>query len=50
MGVTAAAAGGLAGLVVDQAGYPALALITIALAVVVVLAAARSARLAELPG
>jgi MFS family permease len=50
MGVTAAAAGGLAGLIVDQAGYPALALVTIALAVVVVLAAARSARLAELPG
>jgi MFS family permease len=50
MGVTAAAAGGLSGLIVGQAGYPALALITIALAVAVVLAAARSARLAELPG
>ena len=50
MGVTAAAAGGLAGLIVDQAGYPALALTTIALAVVVILAALRSSRLAELPG
>jgi MFS family permease len=49
MGVTAAVAGGLAGLIVDQAGYPALALTTIALAVVVVLAAARAWRLAELP-
>ncbi len=49
MGMTAATAGGLAGLIVDRAGYPALALTTIALAVVVVLAAARSARLAELP-
>ena len=49
MGVTAAVAGGLAGLIVDQAGYPALALTTTALAVVVVLAAARSWRLAELP-
>ena len=50
MGVTAAAAGGLAGLIVDLAGYPALALATIALAVVVMLAAARAGRLAELPG
>jgi len=49
MGVTAAAAGGLAGLIVDLAGYPALALATIALAVVVMLAAARAGRLAELP-
>ena len=49
MGLTAAVAGGLAGLIVDQAGYPALALTTIALAVVVLLAAARSSRLAELP-
>ncbi len=49
MGVAAAVGGGLAGLIVDQAGYPALALTTIALAVVVVLAAARTWRLAELP-
>jgi len=50
MGVTAAAAGGLAGLIVDLAGYPALALTTIVLAAVVILAAARAGRLAELPG
>lgn len=50
MGVSAAAAGGLAGVIVGQAGYPALALVTLALAAVVVLAAARSWRLAELPG
>lgn len=47
MGVTAAAAGGLAGLIVDQAGYPALALTTIALAGAVLLASARSGRLAQ---
>ena len=46
----AAVAGGLAGLIVDQAGFPALALTTITLAVAVVLAAARASRLAELPG
>ncbi|HWJ82748.1 MAG TPA: MFS transporter [Nocardioides sp.] len=44
MGLTAAVAGGLAGLVVDLAGYPALALVTLALAggvVVFALAALR---------
>lgn len=48
MGVTAAVAGGLAGLVVDLAGYPTLALVTIALACAVVLAAVRTGRLAQL--
>ncbi|MEJ7832556.1 MAG: MFS transporter [Nocardioides sp.] len=48
MGVTAAVAGGLAGLVVDLAGYPTLALATIALASGVVLAAIRAGRLAQL--
>lgn len=42
MGVTAASAGGLAGLVVDLAGYPALALVTLALAFGVAGAAARA--------
>lgn len=50
MGLTAAAAGGLAGLIVDLAGYPALALTTTALALVVVLAAVRSARASMLAG
>ena len=36
MGVTAAAAGALAGLVVDLAGYPVLALVTLSLALGVV--------------
>lgn len=49
MGVTAASAGALAGLVVDVAGYPALALVTLALAFGVAGAAAR-ARLAHPPG
>lgn len=48
MGVAAAVAGGLAGLVVDLAGYPTLALLTIALASGVVLAAVRAGRLAQL--
>jgi MFS family permease len=47
MGVTAAGAGGLAGLVVGLAGYPVLALVTLALALGVVGAAARAAQLAE---
>ncbi|WP_183099665.1 MFS transporter [Nocardioides pelophilus] len=42
MGVTAASAGALAGLVVDLAGYPALALVTLALAFGVAGAAARA--------
>lgn len=45
MGLTAAAAGGLAGLVVGLAGYPVLALVTLALALGVVVSAARAARL-----
>jgi len=49
MGMTAAAAGGLAGLVVGLAGYPTLALVTTALALGVVLAAVRAGRLAQLP-
>jgi MFS family permease len=47
MGVTAAGAGGLAGLVVGLAGYPVLALITLALALCVVGSAARAAQLTE---
>jgi MFS family permease len=47
MGVTAAGAGALAGLVVGLAGYPVLALVTIALALGVVGAAARAAQLTE---
>jgi len=46
MGVTAASAGGLAGLVVDVAGYPVLALVTLALAFGVAGAAARAQMLA----
>ncbi|WP_183092286.1 MFS transporter [Nocardioides stalactiti] len=42
MGVTAACAGALAGLVVDLAGYPALALVTLALAFGVAGSAARA--------
>ena len=42
MGVTAASAGGLAGLVVDAAGYPVLALVTLALAFGVAGCAARA--------
>ncbi len=42
MGVTAASAGGLAGLVVDIAGYPVLALVTLALAFGVAGCAARA--------
>jgi MFS family permease len=42
MGVTAASAGGLAGLIVDLAGYPVLALVTLALAFGVAGAAARA--------
>ena len=49
MNVTAAATGGLAGLVVDLAGYPTLALATLGLAVLVILAAIRVGRLAQLP-
>ena len=47
MGVTAAGAGALAGLVVGLAGYPVLALVTLSLALGVVVAAARAAQLAE---
>ncbi len=46
MGVTAAVAGALAGLVVDLAGYPALALVTLGLAFTVSAAALRAAMLA----
>ncbi len=49
MGVTAAAAGGLAGLVVGLAGYPVLALVTTGLALVVVVTAVRAAALARTP-
>jgi MFS family permease len=45
MGVTAAGAGAMAGLVVGLAGYPVLALITLALALTVIGAAARAASL-----
>jgi MFS family permease len=47
MGVTAAAAGALAGLVVGLAGYHVLALVTLSLALGVVVAATRAAQLAE---
>ncbi len=47
MNVAAAAAGGLAGVVVGVAGYPVLALLTLALAGVVVLAAVRARALAR---
>jgi MFS family permease len=45
MGVTAAVAGALAGLVVGLAGYPVLALVTLVLAAGVVGAAVRAAQL-----
>lgn len=44
MGVTAAGAGALAGLVVDLAGYPVLALVTLSLALGVIAAATRAAQ------
>ena len=44
MGLTAALAGGLAGVIVASAGYPTLALAAVALALLVVLAAAVAAR------
>jgi len=47
MGITAAGAGALAGLVVDLAGYPVLALVTLSLALGVLVSALRAARLAE---
>jgi MFS family permease len=47
MGVTAAGAGAVAGLIVDLAGYPVLALVTLSLALGVVAAATRAAQLAE---
>jgi len=47
MGLTAAAAGALAGLVVDLAGYPVLALVTLVLALAVIGSAVRAASLAE---
>ncbi len=47
MGVTAAGAGGLAGFVTGAFGYPTLAVSTVALALMVVLAAARARRLAQ---
>lgn len=47
MGLTAAAAGGLAGVVVGEFGYPVLAVSAVALALVVVGAAAAADRLAE---
>jgi MFS family permease len=49
MGVTAAGAGGLAGFVTGEFGYPTLAVATVSLALMVVLAAVRSRRLAQLP-
>jgi MFS family permease len=49
MGLTAAAAGGLAGVVTGAFGYPTLAVCTIALALLVVLAAFRARRLAGRP-
>jgi len=50
MGVTAASAGGLAGLVVGLAGYPVLALLTTVLALGVVGAAVRAAALTRMQG
>ena len=44
MGLTAASAGGVAGLVVGSFGYPALALSSVVLAVAVVVAAASVGR------
>jgi hypothetical protein len=49
MGLTAASAGGLAGLVTGAFGYPTLALATIALALLVVLAAVRAHRVTGPP-
>ena len=49
MGLTAAAAGGLAGLVTGAFGYPTLAVCTIALALLVVVAAVRAGRVAGSP-
>jgi MFS family permease len=49
MGLTAAAAGGIAGLVTGAFGYPTLAAGTIALALLVVLAAFRAGRVAGSP-
>jgi MFS family permease len=49
MGLTAALAGGLAGLVTGAFGYPALALATVALALLVVLAAFRARSVAGRP-
>lgn len=50
MGLTAAVAGGLAGLVVDLAGYPVLALVTLVLALGVVLCALRASVLGSSRG
>lgn len=49
MGLTAAVAGGLAGLVTGALGYPVLALCTVALALLVVLAAFRARQVAGKP-
>lgn len=49
MGLTAAAAGGLAGLVTGSFGYPTLAVCTVALALLVVLAAVRARRVTPQP-
>ena len=49
MGLTAATAGGLAGLVTGAFGYPTLAVCTVALALLVVLAAVRARRVAGRP-
>jgi MFS family permease len=45
MGVTAAGAGAVAGLVVDLAGYPVLALVTLSLALAVIFSAVRAGQL-----
>ena len=47
MGLTAAGAGALAGLVVDLAGYPVLSLVTLSLALAVTVSAVRAAQLAK---
>ena len=49
MGLTAACAGGIAGVITGQLGYPSLAAATVSLALLVVLAAVRSRRLAQWP-
>ena len=49
MGLTAAGAGGIAGVITGQLGYPSLAAATVSLALLVVLAAVRSRRLSGLP-